>query len=104
MYLANSNQFNNDRKSDEEADTIRQSHLLYQWVPRVMNAMERIPRKKYLTRKVRQSFVKFVQIDCGQNYSIGLSETGEVYICGEGITGVISQGTLFKRNLKVINQ
>ncbi len=90
---------------EEDNDTItHDAQLLYQWVPKIMKAFEPVPYKKRMQIKglPRRVFVKFVQIDCGQNYSAALSENGAMYLCGEGRCGALCQGTIEIANYKPV--
>ncbi|KAL0488851.1 hypothetical protein AKO1_013128 [Acrasis kona] len=92
-----------DVPSSEDESARTSSQLLYQCTPKLMKCFEKIPHKNRLLEhyKARRRFIKFVHVDCGQNFTAALSVAGDLYMCGEGRTGVLCRGTTHVANHKV---
>jgi alpha-tubulin suppressor-like RCC1 family protein len=89
-------------KEDPTID-IYDSQLMNQWTPKIMKCYSRISEnsQEFKRLRVRRDFLHIQHISCGQNFTVLLNDKGQLYFCGENITGVGCQGDTKTRQYKV---
>lgn len=81
-----------------------QSHekaqLMYVCSPRLVQIMRPVQQEteEYRRLRTKKTFVEIDKICCGADYSAFLTKQGQLWLCGNGLTGVICNGTFVANN------
>ena len=73
-----------------------QSQMIYHLTPKVIKHVEKIPvtSAKFKQLNVRRNFFRVKLITCGHNCTFMVSESGQLYFCGENVFGLGARDSL----------
>ncbi|KAG2378390.1 hypothetical protein C9374_008533 [Naegleria lovaniensis] len=78
------------------------AQLTYVCSPRLVQVMRPVQQEteEYRRLRTKKTFVEMDKICCGADYSAFLTKQGQLWLCGNGLTGVICNGTFVANNFE----